>query len=246
MGSFLGMLQYRLPLQKSLIDPKRSFCPICKTPVKWYENIPLLSYIILRGKCSGCKEKISLVYPTIELITALITYGLYQKFGLSLDLLLMLLVFYTLILLSFIDLEYKAVPDYLLVIVLICGAFYSEFSYLYCLVFAGVGVLLDFFVSFYIQNIKARIVKDETLQMQKALGEGDIPIFALIGGVLGVQLGIIAIFIAAVFALIPSLLSHIMKGDKELPFIPFLSLGFFLSLFFNESIFLFVERILNI
>lgn len=240
------MLQYRLPLEKSLVNPKRSFCPNCGTPLKWYENIPLLSYLLLRGKCHTCKEEVSKTYLIIELTTALITLGLYLKFGLSLDFFIILFVSYTLILLAFIDLKHKAVPDYLLVIVLVSGAFYSEFSYLYCLVFAGVGVLLDFFVSFYIQNIKIKFVNDERLKEQKALGEGDIPIFALVGGILGLQLGIIAIFVSAVLALIPALLSNIIKGDKELPFIPFLSLGLFLTLFFDKNIVAFVQKVTQI
>lgn len=245
-GSFLGMLQYRLPLNKSLIEPKRSFCPSCESTLTWYENIPFFSYVFLQGKCKNCKTQISKIYPIIELLTALVTLGLYMKFGLSIDLVIMCIVAYTLILLSFIDLKYKAVPDYLLVIVLVGSFFYSEFSYLYCLVFAGIGILLDFFVSFYIQNIKARVLKDESLKDQKALGEGDIPIFALIGGVLGSQLGIIAIFLSAILALIPAILSNVIKGDKELPFIPFLALGFFLVLFFDNSIVAFVDKVTNL
>ncbi len=246
MGSFLGMLQYRLPLQKSLLSPSRSFCPNCETSIKWYDNIPFFSYLFLKGRCRECSTEISKVYSMMEFSTAIITLGLYLKFGISLDLFIMLIVSYTLILLSFIDLEYKAVPDYLLLLVLIFGALYSEFSYLYCLVFAGGGVLLDFFVSFYIQNIKARVTKDETLVEQKALGEGDIPIFALIGGVLGVHLGILAIFLSAIVAILPSILSQILKNDKELPFIPFLTLGFFIVLFFDNNIVAVVERFTSI
>lgn len=245
-GSFLGMLQYRLPLGKSLLSPSRSFCPHCEKSLRWYENIPFISYLLLQGKCKNCSKSISTIYPAIEVTTALITLGLYLKFGISFDLVIMLTVAYLLILLSFIDLIYKAVPDYLLLIVLVCGAFYSEFSFLYCLVFAGAGVLLDFFVSFYIQNIKAKVIKDENLTVQKALGEGDIPIFALIGGVLGLHLGIIAICLGAIIALVPSILFQVLKNDRELPFIPFLTLGFFIVLFFDESIVSLVERVISI
>lgn len=142
--------------------------------------------------------------------------------------------------------KYKAVPDYLLILVLLIAFFYSEFSYLYCLVFAGGAVLLELFVSFYIQNIKAKFKNDETLSTQKALGEGDIPIFALIGGILGLHLGVVSIFLSAIFAIIPSILSQIFKDDIEIPFIPFLALGFFAVLFFGESILVFIEKVTNI
>ena len=75
LGSFSNVLVYRLSEHKSLFNPSRSFCPTCGNPIKWYDNIPLLSYIILRGKCRNCKEKISIRYPLIELIGLLIGVG---------------------------------------------------------------------------------------------------------------------------------------------------------------------------
>ncbi len=225
-GSFLNMLIFRLPLGISLLNPKRSVCPKCNTQIKWYENIPVISYLYLQGRCSNCKEKISLGYPFVELLTALLLTILYVKLGVTIEFFIIGFIFSTLIVLSAIDLKYKAVPDYLLLIVLVGSVFTQEFSYLYCFVFAGAATLLEFFVSFYIQNIKAKLYKDESLKEQKALGEGDIPIFALIGGVLGLHLGVVAIFLAALFAIIPSLMNKIKNNDFELPFIPFLALGF--------------------
>jgi leader peptidase (prepilin peptidase)/N-methyltransferase len=240
MGSFLGMLQY--PLSISMLIPQRSYCPTCEYQLKWYENIPVFSYLFLKGKCKNCHEIISKNYPIIELVTMIITLLLYLKLGLEFDFIVLLLLSYGLILLSFIDLHYKAVPDYLLVFILICSFFYSEFYFLYCFVFAGIGILLEFFVTFYIQNIKAKMTKNEALKTQKALGEGDIPVFAMIGGMLGLELGIIALFLSAVLALIPSLLSHFIKKENELPFIPFLTLGFFLVFFFEKYIFVLLEK----
>ena len=237
------MLIYRLPLGVSLIDPKRSICPKCNYQLKWYENIPLFSYFILKGRCCSCREKISISYPSVEIFCGVIFTLLYIKLGLTVDFFIIIFVIATLIVLSMIDVTYKAVPDYLLVIVLVGVFFLSEFSYLYCFVFAGGAVLLEFFVTFYIQNIKAKITKDETLTEQKALGEGDIPIFALIGGVLGLQLGIVAIFLAAVFAIIPSIINKIKNGDMELPFIPFLTLGFIVVYLGENNIISILEKI---
>ena len=234
LGSFLNMLIYRLPLGISLINPKRSTCTTCKHQIKWYENIPVLSYLYLKGKCSSCDSKISITYPIVELITAFVTISLFYKIGWNIDFAIFLILFSTLIVLSFIDFKFKAVPDYLLIILLIVGMVSSNFSFYNALLFAGGFVILEIFVTFYIQNIKSRILKDEDLLNQKALGEGDIPIVTIIGGLLGLKLGLVAVFAASIFAIIPSLLNTIIKKDIETPFIPYLSLGLFIVYLFQS------------
>lgn len=240
-GSFLNVLIVRLPKGESIISP-RSKCVSCNHTISWYHNIPIVSYFILKGKCAYCGTKISPVYYIVELITGLITLALFVKFGLSLEFLFACLLFYTLITLSFIDFEYKAVPDYLLLIAFTLAFFATSFNILdafkYAFLFAGAFVLLNFVITFYIQNIKSRILKDKSLEEQEALGEGDIPIVALMGIILGVEAGIVAIFLSAVFAIIPSVYSTISKKDIETPFIPYLSLGFTVEYFFNLSDFL--------
>jgi len=236
-GSFLNMLIYRLPLEISLLNPKRSICPNCGSQIKWSENIPILSYLFLKGKCSNCKEPISVSYLFVEILSGIIFLALFLKFGLNTTFLLYSLLFSLLILLSFIDLKYKAVPDYLLLLALIVALFLPHFSFTDALLFAGGFVLLDFVVTFYIQNIKAKITKNEELLTQKALGEGDIPIVAIIGGVVGVQLGLFAIILASVFALFPALYGQIKHKEIETPFIPYLALGLFLVVLFDEFIF---------
>lgn len=244
-GSFLNMLIYRLPLGISLINPKRSICTTCKNEIKWFENIPLFSYIFLKGKCSSCKEKISITYPIVELSTAIITLVLFLKLGLNQNFLITTLVFYTLITLSFIDFKYKAVPDYLLILVLFLSFFIYGFSFNSMLLFAGGFVLLEIFITFYIQNIKAKILKDDTLKEQRAMGEGDIPIVAIIGGILGIKLGVVAIFLGAVFAIIPAILNSIIKKDIETPFIPFLSLGLLVVYLYEYELINLLEGIIK-
>jgi leader peptidase (prepilin peptidase)/N-methyltransferase len=231
-GSFLNMLIYRLPLEISLINPKRSFCTSCNTQIDWSENIPLLSYFFLKGKCSFCAEKIPIIYPIVEVLTSFVTVVLFTKIGFNYQFLLILLLFYSLIVLSFIDIKFKAVPDYLLILSLIFTIIYLlnyKFeNIINLLIFTGGIVLLELFITFYIQNIKSKLVNDESLKKQKAMGEGDIPIVAIIGGILGLKLGIIAIFLSAILAIIPALLNKIIKKDIETPFIPFLALGLFI------------------
>ncbi len=232
-GSFINILIYRLPLNISLINPKKSICTSCQYQLKWYENIPLISYVFLNGHCSNCKDKISTTYPIVELLTAIVTLLLFIQIGFNTNFLLTVLLFYTLITLSFIDFEYKAVPDYLLILALIFAFFTFNFSLQTAFIFAGAFAMLELFVTFYIQNIKARILKNETLKEQKAMGDGDIPIIAIIGGILGIKFGVSAIFFGALFAIIPSIYNNIKKNDIEIAFIPFLSLGLFLVFIFR-------------
>lgn len=241
-GSFLNVLIYRLPLEQSFFKPIRSNCTSCGYTIKWYENIPVLSYLYLKGRCSSCKDKISIVYPIVEVISALITYMILDKFGITINGFIVLFLFYILIVLSFIDFKYKAVPDYLLLLSLVVALFISDFNYKSMLIFTGGFVLLNFIITYYIQNIKSKIVKDEQLKEQTALGEGDIPIIAIIGGLLGLKLSIVAFFIAALSAIIPSLYNILFKKDIETPFIPFLVFGLFISLFFGK----YLESLVNI
>jgi len=236
-GSFLNVLIYRLPLGISLINPKRSYCPHCNTQIRWIDNIPLISYLILNGKCSKCFEKISINYFIVEFLSGLFFVLLFLKFGFGVPFFIYLALFSTLLVLSFIDFKYKAVPDYLLLIAFILAIFVPSFSFEGALLFAGGFVLLDFVITFYIQNIKAKITKNEELETQKALGEGDIPIVAIIGGILGVQLGLFAIILASILAIIPAIYGQIKHKDIETPFIPFLSLGLILVVLFGENIY---------
>lgn len=236
-GSFLNVLIYRLPLNKSIVTP-RSSCINCNETIKFYDNIPLLSYVFLQGKCRSCNEKISIQYPIVEFLTALLTLLLFQKLDFSIEFFLMSIISYLLITLSFIDLKYKAVPDYLLVLILLFSVFHYPISLESLqngLLFAGAFALLNFLITFYIQNIKSRLKNDESLKDQIALGEGDIPIIASIGAILGVYSGIIAIFLAAILAIIPAIYNLFVKNDTQTPFIPFLASGLLLEYLFNIS-----------
>jgi len=235
-GSFLNVLILRLPLNKSVVLP-RSTCPSCNHIISWYYNIPLFSFLYLKAKCAYCKEKISSQYFIVELLSGILTLALFLKLGLSTEFLFMSLVLYVCITLSFIDFKYKAVPDYLLLIVLILSFFASSFTlfeaFKNAFLFSGAFVLLNFLITFYIQNIKAKILKDEDLKTQEALGEGDIPIIASIAVILGIKGAMLAIFLAAIFAIIPSIYSNIVKKDIQTPFIPYLILGMLSVYFFD-------------
>jgi len=234
-GSFLNVLIYRLPLDISLFKPLGSTCTHCQHRIKWHENIPILSYLLLKGKCSNCSKPISIVYPFVELTTALVTLLLYMNYWLNWELIVTIALFYTLIVLSFIDLKYKAVPDYLLIVTVIIAIIVGDLMNI--LIFAGGFALLELVVTFYIQNVKAKITKNKDLETQSALGEGDIPIAGVIGGLLGLHLGISAIFLATLLGLSLSIYNLLSKKEIETPFIPFLSLGLFITFITGFNIF---------
>ncbi|ALE01689.1 prepilin peptidase [Candidatus Pseudothioglobus singularis] len=234
-GSFLNVLIYRLPLGISLLKPIGSACPHCNYKIKWYENIPVFSYLFLKGRCSSCSDSISKSYPIVELITAAVTLMLYSNFWIGWDMIITISLFYVLIVLSFIDLKYRAVPDYLLIIVVILAILVGDIINI--LLFTGGFVLLELAITFYIQNIKAKITQNKELENQRALGEGDMPIVGVIGGLLGVQLGITAIFLAAVLALLPAIYNLYSKKEIETAFIPFLSLGLLVTIFSGINLF---------
>lgn len=235
-GSFLNVLIYRLPKNISIISP-RSFCPICKNKIPWYHNIPIFSFLFLKAKCFSCNKNIPFSYFSVELISSVITILLYDKFSFSLIFILNSILFYLLIVLSFIDIKYKAVPDYLLLFSLVLSFFASTFNIYDSLqnafLFVGAFVLLDFFISFYIQNIKAKYLKDKSLKQQKALGEGDLPIIAILAVLLGIKATFFAIFLACIFAIILTLVFK--NKNLEIPFIPYLLFGLSLEYLFEIS-----------
>ncbi|MDC1290474.1 prepilin peptidase [Candidatus Thioglobus sp.] len=234
-GSFLNVLIHRLPLSISLVNPVGSACPHCNNGIKWYENIPVFSYLSLKGRCSNCSKPISIIYPIVEIITALVTLTIYLNFLLNWELIAIIALFYTLIVLSFIDLKYRAVPDYLLIIAVILAIVVGDI--ISVLIFTGGLLLLELIITFYIQNIKAKITGNKELETQRALGEGDMPIAGVIGGLLGIQLGVSAIFLAALLALLPAIYNLFSKKEIETAFIPFLSLGLFITLFSGFNLF---------
>lgn len=219
-GSFLNVAIYRLPLGKSVVFPS-SHCLTCKTPLQWYHNIPLLSWLFLRGKCATCKAAISIQYPLMELACAgvFVLVALWEPWA---EALILGLIFALLLALSVVDFRYKAVPDALsfpaLGLAFLSGDILLSVEY--GLLFAGGFALLRMGVS--------------TLTKKEAMGEADILIAAIIGAVVGVSLGLVAIYMAAVLALFA--FYFFSKKEIALPFIPFLSMGLFVTYLFQTPI----------
>lgn len=222
-GSFLNVVIARVPENKSIVFPA-SHCPHCKESLKWYHNIPIFSFIFLRGKCGFCSSKISIQYPLIELITALIAVVIYIKLGATLLALIVFIMFALLIALAIIDLIYLAVPDsinFLALFFAIAAGYFTLETISNAFIVAGGLSLLRMFMSF--------ILKKE------AMGEADIILGATMGAFLGIKGAMIALFLASLVAIAPAIVRR-KKGIEETPFIPFLVVGIFLAFLFQSDI----------
>jgi leader peptidase (prepilin peptidase)/N-methyltransferase len=143
LGSFLNVCIWRLPKNLSIIRPA-SFCPKCNKSIKWFDNIPILSFIFLKGKCRYCKGKISFRYPFVEFISGLLIVILYLKFGLSINFIKYLFFFYLLIVASFIDIDYHAIPIYLCFLGIAVGLLFSFFESFPFDIYKDISSLINF------------------------------------------------------------------------------------------------------
>lgn len=240
-GSFFNVLIYRLPRKESISFPP-SHCTHCNSAIKWYDNIPVLSFIFLRGRCRKCKNKISIQYPIIEVITGIMFMAIFIKESFTLFSVVYIVFFSSLLIVSVIDIKTKEINLIHLIlpgITLMTGLLLQEFKVISpdllgtpyvalktALFGAAVGGLFIFLVRFF----GGRILK------QEAMGEGDIYIAILMGLAVGYRILFYAMIFAGVFGLIAFIAIPIIKKDKEIPFAPFLSMGLF-TVFMLEEIF---------
>ena len=226
-GSFLNVVIYRIPKGESIVFPA-SKCQSCQTPLKWYHNIPIFSWLFLRGKCGFCSEKISVQYPLIELTTGLIAVSLFYKLGLVWYMPVVFVVFTLLLALVMIDFKYMAVPDNLNLLALALAIVnpWAIDALQNALMAAGGLALLRYYLSFFLNK--------------EAMGEGDIIVAGTMGALLGFPLFFYALFIAAILAMVPSLLAK----DRAVPFVPFLAMGTFIVYIFDTQVNALVELII--
>jgi leader peptidase (prepilin peptidase)/N-methyltransferase len=255
-GSFLNVVILRIPKGESIVF-EGSYCYSCGTKLKPWHNVPLLSWIFLRGKCAFCKTPISVQYPLIELTSTLLFAAIGYKYGLSLPAFFIALSFLMLLALSMIDLKYKMVPDSLNILAIVFAVFgaWSPAGFLLnlnnALLFAGGFTLLRFVLSYYLTSSVYRAgLKTKTSWNKhydrtpfiEAMGEGDIMVAATMGALLGVKLTLVAIFLSALLALPVMLL--VMKRSREeqrVPFVPFLALATLIVFLFDSPIMNYIE-----
>ena len=228
-GSFLNVCIHRIPEGKSIIFPPSS-CPNCNNPIAFYDNIPIVSYIVLLGRCRSCKTPISLRYPFVEFLTGLFAVMLLHKYGFSVMFFIYFPFVSSLIVITFIDIKYRIIPD----VISLPGI--------------GVGLLASYFLPVGILNsVIGVLVGGGTLFLiakgyhfvtgREGMGGGDIKLLAMIGAFLGWKAVIITLFTGSFIGAAAGSVLMLAKGKDSkyaIPFGPFLAAGALISLFFGE------------
>ena len=231
-GSFLNVCIYRLPASKSIVHP-RSMCSNCGTLIAAYDNIPVLSYLWLKGRCRHCQIKISLRYPMVELLGGLFALGTFLKFGLTLEALIYYLFIAALLIVTFIDIDHRIIPNVItLPGIPICFA--ASFA-LPTITYreALLGILIGGGSLFLVAWIYSLITKKE------GMGGGDIKLLAMMGAIVGWQGVLFTIFLASLVGTLAGLAAMLQsrKGMKlAVPFGPFLSIGSITYIFFGTPL----------
>jgi leader peptidase (prepilin peptidase) / N-methyltransferase len=229
-GSFANVCISRLPKRQSVVFPA-SHCPKCNKPIHVTDNIPLISYILLKGQCRNCKQKISLIYPAIELITGLLMAAVFYRFGFSVECLIFAIVVPALVIITVIDIEHQIIPDVITLPGIPFGLIAG--SYMNGMWDSFLGLLLGGGMFWLLAEGYWR------LRGKVGMGGGDIKYIAAAGALMGwVQV----LFIIFVGALAGAIFGSIGMGVQKLnflsriPFGPFLALATLISIFFGDSI----------
>jgi len=217
-GSFLNVVIYRIPNNESISFPA-SKCQSCQTPLKWYHNIPIFSWIFLGGKCAFCNDPIAKQYPIVEFLTGVIFVALFFKLGLVWYLPFVAASFAALFALVMIDFKYMAVPDSVNFTALAFALVQPNFlqALMYAAIAAGGLYLIGLLSSL--------------LARKQAMGGADVIVAGTMGALLGFPNFFVAIFLSAILAMIPALIWR----DKGVPFVPFLALATFVVYLYNTQ-----------
>lgn len=235
-GSFINVLIYRVPKELSIIKPS-SYCPQCNHSLSWYDNIPLISYIILRGKCRYCSGRIPIMYPMTEFLTGTLFAALYIKFGLTVlfikyavFVLIVLAVSLTDIYTSMDDFETGMIPEIYLISGISAGIIFSiiEKGLGYYLAGISAGYLVLFIPAYIYAKLKHR----------EGMGEGDFIFFGMIGAFTGLGSIPAILTLSSFFGIISGLVIIFLTKNKEypIPFAPMLGAAGIIYVFFEDTL----------
>lgn len=231
-GSFLNVCIYRIPRDESIVFPA-SHCPACGAGIRAFDNIPLLSYLVLRGKCRACGNRISWLYPVVELLSAGLTLALFLKFHFSATFFVLFLFCMALVVITFIDIEHQIIPDRISLSGIVVG-FASSFilpwlswkSSLIGIVTGG-GSLLIVALGY------------QFLTKKEGMGGGDIKLLAMMGAFLGWRAVPFIIFLSSLAGSAVGISLMLARGKDSrlsIPFGPFLAFGALMFVFFGRQI----------
>ena len=229
-GSFANVCIHRLPKKESVVSP-RSRCPSCNTAIAAWDNIPVVSYLFLKGKCRHCANPISIIYPLIESVTALLLLAGFLKFGVSWKFGIFCVVGPVLVIVTAIDIEHRIIPDAITLPGILFGL--AAGSYLVGFKSSAIGLLAGGGTFFLINEIYYRI------RGQDGIGFGDIKFITAVGALLGWQQVILVIFLSAFMGSLIGLAGLIEKrfnAFTQIPFGPFLAAGTLIAFFSGDRI----------
>jgi leader peptidase (prepilin peptidase)/N-methyltransferase len=221
-GSFLNVVILRLPKDEESISFPGSHCPKCKQPLHWYENIPIISYVALRGKCRSCKVAISWQYPLVELSMAVLSAVLYQRFAFCFEFVFYFVFFAALLVIIFIDIHHQIIPDRISLPGILIGFAGSFCNELVTWQQSALGILLGGGVLYAVAYGYHAITHRE------GLGGGDIKLLAMIGAFLGWQSLLYVVFSSSLVGSVVGIAAMVKQrkgGQTRIPYGPFLALG---------------------
>ena len=225
-GSFLNVLIYRIPLEISA-SKGNSFCPKCNHKLIWLDLFPVFSYIFLRGKCRYCKAPISFRYPFVEILNAVCYLAIYLSFGLNLTSICYAVFCTSLIVLAFIDIDHKFIPDRFHVIIAICG--------ILLMFFAKDISWLDRVIGLFAISVPLYII----VLITGGMGEGDVKLFAVCGFLLGWKLILLTMLLSSIFAAVIGIILMVNKKatrKTELPYGPYIAFASIICLLFGNNL----------
>jgi leader peptidase (prepilin peptidase)/N-methyltransferase len=249
-GSFLNVCIHRIPQGKSIVSPP-SHCPRCKTPIRFYDNIPLLSFLILQGRCRKCRAPISWRYPLVEFLMGLFSLILLLRFGISTLYLIYLAFFASLTLVSFIDLSHRIIPDVISLPGIAIGVVVSWLHPQMSVLNSLIGVLAGGGFLYLVAAVYQLVTKRE------GMGGGDVKLLAMIGAFIGwkgafiggwegVLVGVLFIILCSslIGSIVGVALMLISSADSKyaVPFGPFLSLGAIIYVLWGEALIAWLRR----
>jgi len=230
-GSFLNVCIYRLPHHKSIVFPG-SQCPGCHRDIRFYDNIPVLSYIILGGKCRNCKNPISMRYPMVEFLSGLMAVAVFLKYGPTPAALCFYILIAALLVITFIDIDHRIIPDVItlpgIVIFFLASFLPSTIDWKD----AGLGILIGGF------SLYAVALGYELLMKKEGMGGGDIKLLAMMGAAIGWKGVLFTIFMSSLVGSVIGIgiMVFTQKNLKlAIPFGPFLSIGAITFIFFGPE-----------
>ena len=236
-GSFLNVCIYRMGREQSIVKPA-SHCPHCQKPIRWFDNIPLVSYLVLRGRCRDCGQKISFRYFFVELLTGLVFLALFKKFGVSIHFFAYTILSCGLLVATFVDFDFQIIPDEISLGGIVVGVVLSFIFpllhltslHLRSLEQSLLGALVGGGVLWILGCIGNFIFKKESM------GGGDVKLLAMIGAFLGWKRTLLVLPVASLIGSVVGIIIKLKTKESVIAFGPYLSLGALACIFWADKI----------